>query len=276
MKEAISYIPREQYDRIGRVNFSTLKLLGQSPAHYHYNLLHGQKDTPARKTGRCVHHATFEPEVFRSEYVIWEGGNRTGNAWAAFKHAHRDVEILKPAEHEECLAMAAAVRSDKHTAKYVAGGKAEHTMLWTDPFSGLDCKARPDFIADCAALVDLKTTRSAKPDEFGRDVWKYRYHTQAAFYSDGYFAATGKRLPYVIIAVEKEPPYVVQPYVVPEIILQVGRDEYREWFRLLLECRRASSWPGYGSGEMELSLPRWALPFDDEENLADLDLVAEQ
>ncbi len=277
-------MPHGEYNRVSRVNWSSLKHLSRSPAHYRHQLMQHGADTVARKLGRAVHLATLEPERFASDCAIWTGGVRRGRAWDAFVAANAGRELLKEDEQEHCLAVQAAVRNDAKAAKYLAGGQGEVTMFWTHsvpalgalPGYSMDCKGRIDFKANLGAIVDLKTTRNASPSGFAKEAWNYRYHTQAAYYVDGYEAATGERLPYVIVAVENEAPHMVQVYRVPDHILDVGRDEYRDLLSQLNHCRKNAAWPGYSDGELELELPRWAMDIADDEDVTGLDLAVAQ
>lgn len=263
-------LPRETYDALApRVNFSTLKAMAKSAAHYQHGLLNPSEDTPARKVGRAVHMAVFEPEVFAARVVRWDGGTRRGKEWDAFRAAHSGQEILTEAEHAQCLAIQRAVRGDALAARYVTGGAGEVTMVWER--DGIPCKGRIDYDAiDC--IVDLKTCRDASPGGFGRSSWVYGYHTQAAWYVDGYQAAAKVLKDYVLLAVESSPPHVVQVYRVPESVIDVGRETYSEWLDKLAACRKSNEWPGYVADEAELILPKWAGTYE-EESVEDFGLV---
>lgn len=274
-------MPRADYDAIThRVNWSTLKAMGRSPLHYRHGLTNKRGDTPALALGRAIHVAVLEPHLFAAEYAVWGGGRRQGKEWDAFCAANRDREILTKDEADRCAAIYRAVRDNAHAGKYVVGGSAEATVLWTHEtpaIAGLDgftadCKARLDYVRP-DALVDLKTTRDASPDGFGRTAWNFQYHVQAAMYVDGYAAATGRELPFVIIAVETEPPHVVQVYRVPDHVLDLGRETYRALLARRDWCMRTNEWTGYGDGELDLTLPRWAATFDDDNDLADTGLT---
>lgn len=275
------HFPWGEYNLLNRVNFSSLKWMGKSPAMYRHKLLEkAPKDTDQRKLGRATHLATLEPERFRSDCVVWTEGRRAGNVWKAFKEANVGRELLREKEHDHCLAIQRAVRADATAAKYLAGGRGEVSMFWTHKvqaiggLSGYEmkCKGRIDFEAELPAIVDLKTTRDASPEGFSREAWNYRYHTQAAYYVDGYEAITSNRLPYIIVAVESAAPYVVQVYRVPDAILDLGREEYRDLLDRLNFCLSNSKWPGYADGELELTLPRWAAPTGADEDITGLDL----
>ena len=151
-------------------------------------------------------------------------------------------------------------------ARYVSGGLPEHTIRWryrsphVEHIEGheFDCKGRLDFVAECGAIVDLKSSRDGSPGGFAREVMRYEYHAQAAFYADGYAAMTGVRLPFVFVVVEAAAPHVVQVYRVPDEVLEVGRERYQQLLAHLAVCRREARWPGYAETEMDLELPLWA------------------
>lgn len=277
----VSYVLRDEYDRIDRVNFSKLKHMGKSPAHYEHALTAKCEDTDAMKRGRAVHLAAFEPERFRAECVVWDMGTRRGSDWEEFKLRNKGREILTEGMNEVALAISKAARSSAMAAPYLSGGKGEQTVQWThvepevlavEGFS-VDCKGRLDFISKAGALVDLKTCADASPEAFGRQVANLEYHVQAAWYVDGYKAATGVELPYVIVAVEAKAPFIVQVYRVPVDLLQLGRERYRGLLRRLHQCRQESSWPGYSDGVLDLCLPKWAAPAVDEDDGTGLGLV---
>lgn len=276
-------LSRAQYDSLeGRTNWSLLRNIVRSPAHYRHAVTAVHEDSDAMRLGRAVHLAVLEPERFRASIAVWEEGPRRGKAWDAFCVEHRGVEILRQADYETCIAMQAAARADAVAARYLSGGQSEVSVLWAHstpaqgalPAFNVDCKARPDFVAECGALVDLKTSKDASPDAFGRSAFNLHYHAQAAWYVDGYEAATGIRLPFVLVTVEAGAPHVVTVYRVGEDILQLGRAEYRAALERLNQCRTDARWPGYAlpGQELELTLPRWAVANDDQD-IAGMDLV---
>lgn len=263
---------RAQYEADPGVNWSSLKHMKRSPQHYRHRLLQQDRDTDARKRGRVFHLALFEPERFASSVAVWTGGRRYGKEWDAFRAANDGRELVTEAEHALCLAIQRAALGHPAAQRYLGGGRGEVSALWTHvapavgavPGFSIDCKGRFDFVTKAGAIVDAKSTRDASPEGFGREVWRYGYHTQAAYYVDGHAAATGKRLPYVFVAVEAEPPHAVAVYRVPDVILDLGREEYRALLQRLALCRAESRWPGYFEGEADLELPRWSGIYDDE------------
>lgn len=260
-------LPRDRYDAIERCNFSTLKWMAKSPAHYRHILLNPPEDTDPKRLGRTVHVASFEPERFRNSIAVWDGPRRAGKDWEAFKQRNEGKELLTEDQHAKCQAIQRAVREDPVAKQYMQNGRGEVTLAWTatttESGTEIACKGRFDFDAQ-DAIVDLKTTKDASGDAFARQVFGLHYHTQGAWYVDAYEILTGKRKPYVIVAVENVEPFVVQVYRVPDLALDLGREEYGRWLDQLAFCRANSVWPAYSAGmELELPIPRWLLPDED-------------
>lgn len=276
LADGLHELNREAYDRLTRVNWSTLKWMDKSAAHYLHACRQSFEDTDPKRRGRAVHLAVFEPELFRANVVRWEEGvARRGKAWEAFCVEHLGKEILTADGYDTAAAIAEAVRADPVAAPFLVGGRPELAVLWTHdvreegellPRYQVECKGRLDFVlTEPGPIVDLKTTRDASPEGFGRQAWLYRYDAQAALYQDGLHAVTGVRRPYVLIAVEEAPPHAVAVYRVPDAALAGGRDHYRQLLARVAECRARDVWPGYCESVRELELPRWAMPWLDED-----------
>lgn len=272
----------EEYEQIPGVNWSTLKHFTQSPAHYLHSITaRTADDSDAKQRGRVLHMAVFEPERFVRDVVVYHE-RRVGKDFDAFCAKHEGKEIITPRMDDHVRALSAAARASPMAGRYLAGGVAESVCKWTyrspeiqhiESFS-VGCKGRLDFIADCGAIVDLKSTRDGSPTGFAREVLRYEYHAQAAFYVDGYAAMTGRHLPFVFVAVETKAPHVVQVYRVSDEDLDLGRERYALMLAHLNVCRSESKWPGYAETEMELALPRWHRGSDDEEFDEDLAAIA--
>lgn len=275
----VYFMPRDEYDHLPRLNWSKLKHLEKSAQHFQYYLLNEDEDTDARKLGRAVHLAVFEPELFRATCVVWDCGARRGKDWEAFVKRNEGKEILTENQHASALAISQSVRNHAIAQKYIAGGQGEATVLWEylspmtaeAPGFKLECKSRPDFLTDSGWLVDLKKVRDASPAGFGRAVWNYRYHAQAAFYVDAIKSVTGQERPVAFVAVEEKPPHVVQVYRLTQEQLELGRTTYRELLSTYNQCRSKNRWPGYADNELDVELPPYALPH--EEDVEDLGIT---
>ncbi len=241
------------------VNWSTLKWMRESPLVYRHRLTQGTEDTPVYAMGRLTHTLVFEPEKFHAEYAIWEGGDRRGNAWKEFQAEHEGKTIFKPAEIATAEDMAEAVRSHPLVQPYLVGGLFEHAIYWTDPDTGLDCKARPDLIVPATrTLIDLKTCVSAEARRFGTMAARYGYHLQCAMYVNAITHGLGWAPNAVkIVAVEKDAPHEVSVFTVSADALSVAADEVAELLRAVKACRQANAWPARYVAEQELQLPAY-------------------
>lgn len=254
------HLSREEYDAIDAVNLSTLRYMKKSPAHYKSILLEKGKDSDAKKLGRAVHMAVFEPERFDKSIAIWTGKVRRGKEWDDFRGEHAGKEWLTPAEYTECMTMQKVVRADPIARRYIEKGQGEVTLAWE--FGGIQCKGRVDYIGPLG-IPDLKTARDASPDGFGKASHEYGYHVRAAWYGDAYHLLTGEPKPACLIAVESDAPNVVQVYNVPDPLIRAGRREYLDWLDKLGFCRSQKWWPGYADQVLDLTLPKWATPIEE-------------
>lgn len=290
-------VPAEVYHHRelgGPVNNTALKEVHQSPAHYKA-WAEGERtmaDTKALRFGRAFHCAVLEPYVFATTYAIrpefpeperprGDDGKPLNfrlkvNAAAKAAHAaavaavkeaedawdeeHANHIVLSAEDAATIVKMTAAVMAYPEAKELLQGGVAEATLRWDDPVTGLPCKCRDDYYReDLETCVDLKTTQSAKDDEFGRSAGKFRYHVQAAHYAAGH-AEVGKPIQnFVFIAVEKEPPYAVSMFYLDRDSAESGESTYRADMQRLAECLESGEFPGYGTGIRPLRLPHYML-----------------
>lgn len=244
------------YDTIRAVNFSTLKELERSPAHYAHRLTHPRADTPAMRLGRAVHTAVLEPERFADEVVVFDGATRRGKAWDEFASTHEAHTILKADEHDVCCAIRDAVRGHAVAGPLLAGD-SEVTVEWDDPATGLPCKGRIDHL-DGDAVFDLKTTGTIDAWAFEAHSARMLYHAQLALYARGVSVAHGiTGVTATIIAVESEPPHDVAVFDLTDEALVVGAAKCDEWLARLVECRDSGTWPGRYADRQELTVPGW-------------------
>ena len=144
-------------------------------------------------------------------------------------------------------------------------GKAEQSFFCTDSKTGLELKARPDFILDDYSLIlDLKTTVDASPKGFQRSVANYRYYVQASHYLDVIEGATGTRpQAFLFAAVEKSRPFGAAVYMADQAMIDLGKQHAREDLDNIAKWMAEDNYPGYSEQVEEISLPRWMLPRED-------------
>ena len=257
------------------VNWSSLKHMRDSALAYRYRQDVPRDDTPALALGRLTHALVFEPETIDRDYAIWEGGARRGKAWLEFEEANAGRTIFKPDEIDEATQMADAVRRHHLVQPYLDGGVFESSLFWRDEATGMDCKARPDWLLeDRRILLDLKTARSIDGRRFGAAAASYGYHCQLAHYAAGVLAVHGwlpKRV--LIVAVEKDGPHDVAVFELDSDALWAGQEEVKELMERLRQCKMLDKWPGRYQDEQALQLPAWMFLEDEDGDAEALGLV---
>lgn len=97
------------------------------------------------------------------------------------------------------------------------------------------------------SIGDFKTCANAHVGPWSRDVFKYGYHVQAAFYLDVYRAAAPdeERLEFRHILLESEAPWEVGKRILTQEFLVKGQERYLEALELYAWCLAANRWPNY-------------------------------
>lgn len=265
------------------VSKTWLDKIDRSPAHLRHHLdgAH-RKETAALKMGALTHSYILEDDVSRymvtpkfgyqsarqkEEYIEYLANlDKTGldallDATQG-KPKREDLDALLVSslasqgklccdETEMNLAqkMREAVRSHPLASGLLATGKSEQTYFYTDNLSGVECKARIDWLCDDGCIVDLKTTIDAR--DFARSIAKYRYHVQAAHYIPAVDA-----IKFFFLVVEKTDPIGVMLYDADDLIVPGFRDRKKN-LDLYSQCIEKDKWPCYPCGIKNASMPSW-------------------
>jgi len=259
-------IPAEVYHRkeLGVVNKGALDRLALTPAHYKaWTDGADQPETPALVFGSALHALVLEPGLFAKEWALRPdfGDLRTKKAREArdvWTSEHPGVRTIAAEDWTKLHAMRDAVMRHPVAGKFMEGGQSEQTLIWTDPRTGLLCKARVDKSRpDLGIFGDLKSTDDASPQGFSRSIARYRYHVQDAHYTaGGDVLGIGDR--FVFVAVEKAEPYCVGVYMLDNESALRGDELRAREMDTLNDCLRTDTWPGYADEVTTLALPNWA------------------
>jgi len=240
--------------------------MAESPSHYRHALENPPEQTPAMLMGRATHTAVFEPERFQLEYAVWSASRRT-NAYKEFAEEceAQGRDVLRDDEYETVLAIRDSVRSTAPIDGLLEKGRAETSLFWRNPQTGMECKGRLDWIASERAILDLKTTTSIDEGWFSQQAWKMKYFHQAAMYREGYAVSSGRGiiLPFGIIAVERKPPHACRLFWLDEDAMERAHDEYITWLEQVRFCTEKGVWSGPLPVETELKAPGWIMSRED-------------
>lgn len=240
----------EEYLAIPAINKSGLDTLARSPLHYWSKYLdpnrQPDKDTPAKRFGRAIHHAVLEPSEFLLRWVekpipenfpsflntadqhkqkCLELGLPISGSKAELKKRILGVapetlffddaeavaekyETLHPDDYAACEVISNRVRESPSAAEVFPKGRSEVTIVWRDErIGGHLCKARLDWLADDYSIItDLKSAEDASPIAFGKSCATYNYHRQADWYLTAVEKATGVRPGVFAFAVYEKEP----------------------------------------------------------------------
>ncbi len=170
-----------------------------------------RKPSSAFAMGSAVHALVLEPE---KKLVRRGPEDRRGDKWknAQLKADLDNVILLTEGDFDLAARIADAVKAHPVAAMYLADPTfvAEASFFGIDPVTGIEIKCRPDgYLPEAGLVFDVKTTTDASPDGFPRELRKYAYDVQAAFYLRALRSAGYKADTFMFIAVEKEAPFAV-------------------------------------------------------------------
>lgn len=279
-------MPANAYHATHAMSAGGLKRMRQSPAHFYGLQLDPNRPpsgepSPAMKNGTLVHCAIFEPDQVETRYVVaptdapkrpteaqWKATKPSPESivamqwWTEFNARSTGKEMVDAVAMTAARSQAAALRRLPDVAALLSDGVGESSAFWIDDATGELCKCRPDWTSpagDGVILVDGKTCQDASPDGFSRAIWNFDYWLQAAWYSDGYERATGKRVHgFVFAVVESSWPHAAAAYMLDDAAIDRARAENRRLLDLYAECRRTGVWPGYQTTIQPIALPAWA------------------
>jgi hypothetical protein len=284
-------IDRPTYNKIEAVNFSLLKLYMKSPAHFFEEWTRGQdadeldKETKALRMGKAIHTYVLEPEKFKENYVYIDfeerpvKENKTGGVADYRTKANREWRDLQVHHHvnmgravlnskdefDEICSMGTSIVTNKASASLLKECLNEQFIEWTDPDTGVKCKAIVDFANVKKRIYgDLKSMEDASPATFSGFLAKWSTYVQLAYYGDGLAAVHGVEFNTAfVVAIEKKPPFVCQPYYIDERAIEAGRVVYKSLLAMHKKCVESGVFGAYDSlyenihGIIVAELPAW-------------------
>lgn len=266
----------EEYCGWEAVNNSSLGPALKSAAHYKFRQDNPRPDTPAFAFGRLCHSGRLEPATVLDMYVVMpdqtkgiessrpkstkEYKARVAN-WAIRiaeedKESGVDRQVVEQEDFDALKGVLDSLWNNTLSREWFnSPGEAEVSIVWNDLLTGILCKARIDKIVNDNLLADLKTTRDAS--KFEKSALDYGYDRQAAFYLDGWRAASGNDALFGIAAVEKEAPFGCRVAPMDPAFVAIGRSKYREALTVISDSRGMGRYAGYENPD-SFEAPRYA------------------
>ena len=217
----------DQYHSHNSISASGLKYICKHSVYHFINQL--PKETSAMAFGTAVHTALLEPDTFYDiYYAMPEIGDLRKKANKELKleeEKKADGKILLSHEdHEKIKGILKNYKKNKLAQHYCKG---EIELSHYLKYENIDVRVRPDIINHVAGFIaDVKTCQDASPQAFRRDVYKYNYDLQAAFYMDMLGIEKFK-----FVVCEVNHPFTVVVHTLDKAFLELGRQKWQRSFK---------------------------------------------
>lgn len=226
-------LPSGDYRAIPRVSNSDLTRLKEEHLGYSNPMMRFATEQ-TRTFGKAFHQHLLEPESLGTVMQQFMPDLLTSG--------QLDPR-LAPKQSEQLGQLMAKVQQDGFCRRYLRKAEKERIVLFTEPTTGVACKARLDLVYTSpkrqnALVLDFKTTSARTQSQFLQSCYDYDYDRQAAFYLDslryaGDEWANTRRFRFVFVGVMKQSPhrlFAVDATSIPGF-LDYGRKKYRFWLR---------------------------------------------
>jgi hypothetical protein len=215
-----------------------------------------REETPAMRLGSAVHSLVFGgPDVICAPPV--DRRTKAGAAaWREFEDASKGKIILTLDEFMTADRTAFVVRNHEIAKQYIEAATQREFVVTATHKNGMPIKAKIDAVSDydnAVTILDLKTTRDPYPSSWPRNLWRYGYHRQAAWYLQ--FKQTANWL-WIVVGTDATSECFV--YAPDKHALDIGRSENEAAMMRLAECVRNGNWKHPQSSIIcDAELPRW-------------------
>jgi len=206
------------------ISASGLKYISKYSVFHFLNRI--QKETDSMAFGTAVHTALLEKDTFYDIYhVMPEIGDLRKKENKELKKLEEEKAdgkiLLSNTDYERIKGILKNFKKNKLAQKYCLG---EVELSHYLEYDNIPVRVRPDVINHVAGFIsDVKTCQDASPDAFRRDVFKWGYHLQAAFYMDMLEVDTFK-----FVCVEVNHPYTVVVHTLNDEFIELGRKKYKQ------------------------------------------------
>lgn len=221
-----------------------------SKSVYHY-LNQKPYTSAAMSVGTMIHTAILEPENFDKNYHVMPKVNRKYKEGKELYAKHLELAKGKEVISDEDKEMVDAILTNfNNNATAVHFNEGVKELSFYSELEGVQVKVRPDcYNKEMSFMSDPKTCQDNSPKAFKRDVYKYGYHLQAAFYSD---VVGIDPKDFVFTAIETKYPFSVECYSLSEDMIEEGRGAYMkallDW-KEYLETGIVKGYDGYHRNE---------------------------
>jgi hypothetical protein len=280
-KHGVFYsVPELEYHAHPALSCTMFKEFLKSPAHYKRALRQPRKQTAAMKFGTLFDLYLMDRQRFDAECVNDGGREYRKNDDKDWRDSMLSAGriIYSPDDLKKLERMTAAVWALEPAARLIAKARFQVTIyapyIFPDGYT-IETKARVDVLPTFdAALIDVKKTVDASPDGFGREIFNYNHHLQAAWYRRAWQtlnATDDPREDFGFIAVQEDAEVDdcgevlgAGAYSLKLDALELADTLVEAGMRKFRACQELNKWPGVEKELCWVDLPRWATSKENE------------
>lgn len=258
------------------INHSKLKDIDISERYYY--LKHvikeiEEEDIEAYIFGGLVHCILLEESEVENRYLFVGNIDKRTKEYKELVKSNSDKIIIKDKDYTLAKKMVDAIKNNAYynkLMKYKEHVIVELPILWVDDKTGLELKAKPDFmiapienhpVLNNGLIVDLKTTIDIS--KYRSWIVKYKYYSQASWYCDAYkqHFNTTEKPHYLNLFIEKN----ISCHIIwnswPSYLLEIGDKLNRIRLAKLKKCLDDNIWNGLDNEDkpVELELFPWQI-----------------
>jgi hypothetical protein len=250
-------IDDDLYHSLPGLSSSGAKYLdSECPLKLKYNMDNKAEKSPSEAllVGRAIHKYILEVDDFENHFVISPTDDKRSREWKVFANNLKDDsrELLRKKDGEMLAGMLESLsrpKDEEGTNTYTgiitnSESIREKALFTIDKENGIVLKVKVDINLD-GMFLDLKSTRSAKPSTFSKDIANMGYALQAAFYLKVARLAGKKASSFGFIPIEKEPPYMHSVMLLPDEDIKLAMTKVDRLISKFAFCLNNNSWYGY-------------------------------
>ena len=226
------------------LSYSSLKAFAKSPKHYIEYLNKPYEPTEALILGQLIDCLVLTPKLYENKFMVYQKPNLRTNAGKA------EMESITEQARKEKLTL---ITQDQYTKAEICKQslmdldesreliekktKVQTKLEWRDKTNNLPIVGYADMESKAWEgdwIVDLKSTKSADPDDFVRDAVKFGYQIQCGGYLDGFYKKFFRFPGFIFLAVETSEPYNVSVNICDNKYVEKAKEE---WYGLLKAFR---------------------------------------
>lgn len=158
-----------------------------------------------------------------------------------------------------------SVQGHEKAFQLMDGGYPEVTAYWWDKEFNVLWRCQIDYLKIVNGpsgprvwIMEAKSTQSAHPDDFPRDIYSMGYYLQTWIYKRVIHGITRLPVNMVHVVVERNEPYNCETYEIDKMTQETA---YWQVGRLIEQWRtgiQTGVWPGYSDGKINpIGLPAW-------------------